>query len=532
MTPTNWTTRVLASVTLGFALGLPVAALAETVIKFIPHADLQNLDPMGSTANIVKMHGFMIYDTLFGLDENFVPRPQMLSGVTVSPDGLVYRMVLRDGLKWHDGSPVLAEDCVASLKRWAARDGAGQLMAREMQEIRVVDPHTFELVFSRPYGIVLESLSKVAANVPFMMPRRIAETDPFQQIADPIGSGPFRFVKSEFAPGIKVVYEKNPDYVPRDEPASGFAGGKKVNVDRVEWVSIHDQPTALSALVTGEVDMWENPTFDLVPLLKRSKGVVVEMTNKTGIAGQIYFNHIIPPFDNVKARQAMLWLTVQTDYLQAIVGNSDFYQPCASMFTCGTPMANDSGSEPLQHPSAERARALFKESGWDFAKPIVILDPQDETISHPAALVTAQAMRNIGLNVDLQAMDWATALTRRNSKQPTDKGGWNILHSYNSGVGMSTPVWSVAYSGACEKGLFGWPCDQKLEDLRLDWALADGVPAKLGIAKDYQARAFETGHHVPLGQWTPVVAHRDTLGGIVPSHDITVFWNMTTKAAP
>jgi peptide/nickel transport system substrate-binding protein len=515
---------VLAAMGLLAALALP--ASAQTTVRFVPHADLQNLDPMGSTANIVKMHGFMVYDTLFGLDESFVPRPQMLQNFTVSPDGLVYRMVLRNGLKWHDGTPVTAEDCVTSLKRWMARDGAGQLMSRVLKEMRVVDNGVFELVFSRSYGITLESLSKVAANVPFMMPKRIAETDPFQQIPEPIGSGPFRFLRSEFSPGTKVVYEKFKDYVPRSEPASSLAGGKLVHVDRVEWPSMPDAQTAMLALTAGEVDIWESPLRDLEPVLKTAKGVVVQVTNKTGIQGQIYFNHVIPPFDNVKARQAMFWLTDQPSYLQVIVGNPDYYRTCASMFTCGTPMENAAGSEPLQKQNLDRARELFKESGWDFSKPIVVLDPVDEKVSHPAALVTVQALRRIGLTVDLQAVDWATALNRRNSREPTNKGGWNILHSYNSGVGMSTPVWSVAFSGACEKGLFGWPCDQELEDLRLEWALADGVPKKQDVARRYQARAFATGHHVPLGQWSPFIAYRDTISGTLPTHDITVFWNM------
>jgi len=517
--------RSLPAAALCALLAAAPLAAAQT-IRFIPHADLQNLDPMSSTANIVKMHGFMVYDTLFGIDDAFVAQPQMLQSYTISPDGLVHHMVLRDGLKWHDGSAVTAEDCIASLKRWAARDGAGQLMMRVMQEMRVVDPRTFELVFTRPYGIVPESLSKVAANVPFMMPKRIAETDPYKEIPEPIGSGPFRFVRSEFAPGTKVVYEKNRDYVPRAEPPSGFAGGKVVNVDRVEWLSTHDPQTAMSALIAGEIDMWENPLFDLAPALRKTRGVVVETTNKTGIQGQIYFNQVIPPFDNVKARQVMLWLTRQADYLQIIAGDPANYRVCASMFTCGTPMENTEGSEPLQHPDREHAKQLFRESGWDFSKPIVILDPVDETISHPAALVTADALRSIGLTVDLQAIDWATALMRRNSKEPTSRGGWNILHSYNSGIGMATPVWSVAFSGACEKGLFGWPCDKDLEDLRLDWALAGSLAARQDIARRYQARAFADGHHVPLGQWNPVVAHRDTLTGVLPTHDITVFWNM------
>jgi len=517
----------VAALCVGAALLSGAARAADpTTIRFVPHADLQALDPMGSTANIVKMHGFMIYDTLYGLDENFVPQPQMVDTMTLSDDGKTYRFVLRSGLKWHDGAPVKAEDCVASLKRWAARDAAGQLMMRVLKEMRSIDDRTFELEFNEPYGLVLESFSKVAANIPFMMPKRIAETDPFKEIPEPIGSGPFRFVKNAWVPGNKVVYEKFADYVPRAEKASGFAGGKVATVDRVEWLVIRDQQTALSALMNGEVDFWEAPSLDLLPVLKAAPGIKTAITNKTGIQAQIYFNHIIPPFNNPKARQALLYLTRQETYLQAINGNPDFYKVCPSFFTCGTPMETDAGADALKNPDPEKAKALFKEAGWDFSKPIVVLDPTDETIAHPATVVTVQALRDIGLTVDVQAMDWATMLKRRNSKEPTANGGWNLLHSYTGGLTVSTPVWSIAFSGACEKGLFGWPCDPSLEDLRLKWALVKGVDAKKQVAADYSRQAFAMGHHVPLGQWTTYVAHSSKLSGVLDSQDITVFWNM------
>ncbi|UFN47276.1 ABC transporter substrate-binding protein [Roseomonas sp. OT10] len=499
-------------------------------LRFVPHADLSILDPLGSTANIVKMHAYMVYDTLFALDEGFTPRPQMVQDHTLSDDRRTWRFRLREGLRWHDGTPVTAEDCVASLRRWGARDAAGQLMMRMTENLRAVDDRVFELKLTRPYGIVLESFSKVASNVPFMMPKRLAETDPFTAITDPTGSGPFRFVRGEWDPGSKVVYEKFDGYAPRAEAPSAFAGGKVVKLNRVEWVTIRDQQTAMGALQSGQVDLWEAPIMDLLPVLKAMRGVQTRVINKTGTQGQIYFNHTIPPFDNAKARQAMFWLTKQEDYLQAISGNPDYYRTCASFFACGTPMANEAGSEPLLHPNAEKAKALFREAGWDFAQPIVLLDPVDEGIAHPATLVTAQAMRAIGLNVDAQALDWATALRRRNSTTPVSQGGWNILHSYNSTIGMSTPVWSVAYSGACDKGLFGQPCDAKLEDLRLDWALAEGRDAQLAIAKAYQERAFETGHHVPLGQWTSYIAHRNAVTGILDSLDVSVFWNLEKTA--
>lgn len=520
-------------------IGLGVAAAAirvgranaqsRNVLRFVPHADLQSIDPMGATANIIKMHGFMVYDTLFGLDENLVPHPQMVETYAVSDDRLTWRFVLRSGLKWHDGAAVTAEDCVASIRRWAARDAAGQLLMRMTRDLVAVNERTFELLLNRPYGLVLESFAKAVSNVLFVMPKRIAETDAFTAITDATGSGPFRFVRSEWDPGAKVVYEKFDGYVPRSEPASAFAGGKVVNFDRVEWISLRDQQTALGSLRSGAVDYWEAPLMDLLPVVQAARNVRTRVTNTLGTQGQIYFNHVQPPFDNVKARQAMFWLVRQEDYLQAVSGNPQFYRTCPSFFACGSPMENDVAAEPLRNPDPARARALLQEAGWNFAAPIVVLDPVDEVFAHPMTLVTVQAMRSIGLTVDVQTIDWATMLRRRNSTAPTSQGGWNLLHSYNSALGMSTPVWSVAYSGACERGLFGWPCDQEIEDLRLQWALAEGTAAKLEVARAYQRRAFETGHHVPLGQWTSFVAHNAAIDGVLNALDITVFWNMSRR---
>lgn len=509
--------------TAALAFAAPLAA--QTTLRVIPHADLQVLDPMGATADIIKMHGFMIYDTLYALDADFKPQPQMVETMTLSDDRLTYRFTLREGMKWHDGAPVTAEDCVASLARWQARDAAGQLMARQMKEMRVVDDRTFEIEFTQPYGILLESLSKMAANIPFMMPKRVAETDAFAEITDYTGSGPFRFLREEWVPGSKVVYEKFADYVPRSEPASAMAGGKVAKVDRVEWMIIRDQQIALSALMSGEADFWENPSLDLLPVIEAS-GLKTQVVNGTGIQGDMFFNHVIPPFDNPKARQAMFWLTNQESYLQAVNGNPDYYRTCASFFICGSPMETDAGLEALKGPDPEKAKALFEEAGWDFSKPIVVLDPADNSIVHPLTVVTVQAMRDIGLNVDVQAMDWATAVNRRMSREPVESGGWNILHSFVGGQVVSTPVWSVTFSGACDKGLFGWPCDQQLEDLRLKFALSEGEEAQKAVAAEYSVRAFETGHHVPLGQWSGFVTYSDKLSGVLATQDVPVFWNV------
>jgi peptide/nickel transport system substrate-binding protein len=503
------------------------AATADSVLRIVPHADLQMLDPMGATADIIKLHGFMIYDTLYALDADFVPQPQMVDTMTLSDDGLIYRFTLRDGMTWHDGEPVRAEDAVASLKRWQARDAAGQLMARQLAEMRVVDNLTFELEFTQPYGILLESLSKLAANIPFIMPKRVADTDAFTEITDYTGSGPFKFVQAEWVPGSKVVYEKFADYLPRSEPASGMAGGKVVNVDRAEWLIISDQQTALSAMMSGEIDIWENPSLDLLPVIEAVGNIKTLVVNETGTQGATFLNQVIPPFDNVKARQAMFWLADQEAYLQAVNGNPEFYQTCASFFICGTPMETDAGLESLKGPDPAKAKALFEEAGWDFSKPIVVLDPTDNSIAHPLTVVTVQAMRDIGLNVDVQAMDWATLLSRRTSKEPVENGGWNLVHSFMGGQVVSTPVWSIAFSGACDKGVFGWPCDQTLEDLRLKWALAQGLDAQKDVAAEYSLRAFEVGHHIPLGQWNTYLAYGDKVSDVLVTQDVPVFWNLT-----
>ena len=250
---------------------------AETVLRVVPHADLKNLDPIWTTAYITRNHGYMVYDTLFAVDGDLKVQPQMVDNYKVSEDRLTYTFTLRDGLKWHDGTPVKSEDCIASIERWGKRDGMGQKLMDFTESMSVVDDKTFTLKLKEPYGLVIASLGKISSNVPFMMPKRLAETDAFQQVPEIIGSGPFKFVKEAWVPGSKIVYVKNEDYVPRSEPASGAAGGKVAKVDRIEWVYIPDPATTMNALVNGEVDLWETPAVDMVPLLKTNPNVVIEV---------------------------------------------------------------------------------------------------------------------------------------------------------------------------------------------------------------------------------------------------------------
>ncbi len=247
-------TAAICAVTLGALLNAPPALAQQKVLKFIPQADLRILDPITTTAYITRNHGYMIYDTLFATDAKFQVQPQMVDKYELSNDKLTYTFTLRDGLKFHDGAPVRSADVIASIDRWSKRDALGQKMAESTEAWTAVNDKTFTLKLKKPFPLALEALAKPSSNVPFIMPERIAKTDASTNITEPIGSGPFKFVKEEWVPGSKVVYVKNTDYVPRKEPPSWAAGGKVVKVDRVEWIYIPDSATAAAAINASESD--------------------------------------------------------------------------------------------------------------------------------------------------------------------------------------------------------------------------------------------------------------------------------------
>ena len=498
---------------------------AGGTLKIIPHADLKNTDPIWTTAYITRNHGYMIYDTLFSLDANLQPQPQMVETWNVSDDKLTYTFTLRPGLQWHDGAPVQAADCVASIKRWGKRDGMGQKLMDFTDSLDVVDARTFTLKLKEPYGLVLQSLGKLSSNVPFMMPERLANTDAFTQITESVGSGPFKFVKDEWIPGSKVVYVRNPDYRPREEPPSFAAGGKNVKLDRVEWLYIPDPATAQAALVAGEVDYYERPPTDLLPLMENNADIKIAIIDPLGTQGVLRPNHLHPPFNHKKARQALLWMVNQEDYLRAIVGAEQYWDTCTAYFMCGTPLETDAGAEALAQQDLEKAKQLMQEAGYK-GEPIILMDPTDIPVLHGASLVTAQLLRKIGVNVQVQAMDWSTLTSRRAEKKPPAEGGWHLFHTYGTGADMASPINNITMSGGCEeKAWFGWPCDARLEKLRDDWARATEPAAQKDIAVEIQRVAYDIVPYVNYGQWFLPTAYRSHLKGVIVS-PVPFFWNI------
>jgi peptide/nickel transport system substrate-binding protein len=494
-------------------------------MRFVAQADLKILDPVWTTAYITRNHSYLVYDTLFATDEKLQVKPQMVDKWTTSRDGMKWTFTLRDGLKWHDGQPVAAEDCVESLKRWGKKDRFGRLLMAHTAKIAPVDRKTFALDLGERFGPVLDALGKPSSNTPFMMPARIAATSENEQIKEIVGSGPFRFVKDEWQPGNQVVYVRNADYVPRNEAPSGAAGGKKVNLDKVIWRYIPDGATAAAALAAGEVDWWEIPPLDFIPKIEENSALATFLPDPLGTQGWLRPNHLHPPFNNKKARQALLYMMDQPTYLQAAIGQAKYYQPCHSVFACAGPYASKTGAEPIMKQNLERARQLVKESGYD-GRPVVVIHVTDIQLLSGAALVTRDLLSQIGFTVDLKAMDWSTNLATRARKEPPDKGGWNVLHTWWMAADVMHPAVHFGVSGAGPGAWFGWPEVGQLEKLITDWVRSTDQARRKQLAEEIQKVALDEVAYVPWGEWFLPTAFRKNVQGIL-KFIAPLFWNVS-----
>jgi peptide/nickel transport system substrate-binding protein len=495
-------------------------------MRCVMHGDLRSLDPIWTTANITSYHGGLIYDTLFGQDANFRPQPQMVGRHDVSGDGKTWTFELREGLRFHDGSPVRARDCVASVRRWAARDGAGQHMFRRVTDTPVVDDKTFRIVLSEPYPLMLDWLSKASTSVCYVMREREAQTDPNQQVTETIGSGPYRFNRDATQQGARYVYDRNPDYVPRSEPAANTSGGKVAKMERIVFENLADEQTAVSALQAGEIDMIEWAPIELLDQLERDPNVKIQVLNQTGNIGWMRLNFLHPPFNNVKARQAMLHLIHPTEVMKASFGNERYYRGCASLFGCGTPMENDANTEWFRRgQDIPRARQLFQEAGYD-GRPVVVLQATNINYMNNVALLTAQWLRQAGVNARLEASDWGGVVTRRANKNPPEQGGWNIFCTSATGSAFGNPIALAGHAATGDNAWFGWPRDEQHERMRDEWAAAPNQEARLAVARRIQEHAWNWVPHVYFGQWLQPAALRKDINNLIGMPELVPFWNV------
>ncbi|HEX9464936.1 MAG TPA: ABC transporter substrate-binding protein [Alphaproteobacteria bacterium] len=521
----------------GLAVLIAAAALAggtpapraETVLKVIPQADLRSLDPVWTTAAITLIHGYLVYDTLFGLDGHLQPKPQMVESYAASPDGLRHTFTLRPGLTFSDGSPVTARDAAASIRRWGARAVAGQALMPRVGELTATDERTVTLTLKEPFAPLLDVLADPVLPL-FVMREKEALTDPFQQISETVGSGPFLFVKEEFRPGDRVVYVRNPGYSPRSEPPDGLSGAKLAKVDRIEWKVMPDTNIAVAALTAGEADFMEQPPFDLLPVLSKNNAIKLVIADPVGYQPMVRPNQLFPPFDKPAARRALLYLVDQAEYLTAMVGEPQYRIPCPSPFICGTPSESKVGIAEFARPNPDKARQLFKEAGYN-GEPIVIMDPTDLPIQHHMTLLTADKLRQIGVNVELQAMDWSTLVARRPIKDPPSKDprGWHLFHTTWPSMAMQNPITNSAVATPCDgKNWFGWACDEELERRRLAYLAARTDEDKKKAIDAIQERYFEVVPFVAFGQFLRPVAMRANVSGLLNAPYV-VYWNIEKK---
>jgi peptide/nickel transport system substrate-binding protein len=515
--------KLVVTVVLAAAFG--TAFSQEKVLRVVPHSNLNILDPIWTTQYMARNHGYMVYDTLFGTDEKSRIRPQMVESWSVSKDQKEWSFTLRRGLEFHDGKPVGGEDVVASIQRWGKRDAMGQKLMSFVERMDSPKPDTFRMFLREPCGFVLEALGKPSSNVPFIMPKRVADTPADKQIEEAIGSGPYIFKKDEFKPGDRAVYVRNPKYQPRKEPPSGTAGGKHVYVDRVEWnLALRDAQSQVNALANGEVDVLERPAFESYEQLRTAPGVQLVTKDPLGFQYMCRFNHLHPPFNNAKVRQAALAAMAQEPFLRAQVGIKEFYRPCASMFTCNTPYGSAKGSDIQSKSNMRKAQQLVKSSGYD-GTAVVIIKPTDLAAIQKLPDVAAQLLRQAGFKVDLQAMDWNTVVSRRAKKDPPAQGGWNIFCTAWVAPDIWNPLTNAAVGAAGEKSWFGWPNDERLEKLRDEFARATDEGRKKALAGEIQARAFEIGTHAPLGEYVnPLATRKNVSGWVIGPGDI--YWNV------
>jgi peptide/nickel transport system substrate-binding protein len=496
----------------------PALAQARTnTLRFIPQTDLTIVDPVVTTAYVTRNHALLVWDQLYGLDSQLRPQPQMVEGQTTEANGLLWTFTLRAGLKFHDGEPVRGRDCVASIRRWAERNAEGATLMSRVVEMTAPTDNSFVIRLSKPYPGILGTLARLGPPALMIMPERLAKTPSSEQVKELIGSGPFRWKPDERIVGAKVVYERNRDYLPRPEGVTSWAAGPKIaHVDRVEWTIMPDPGTALAALQNGEVDWWENPPNDLLPIIERAPGLKMERASPLGILGTGIFNHLHPPFNNPEIRRVVMEAFSQEDCMAAAAGESNMWRAGVGVFPPDTPMANDAGLRDVAASKKALATAGYK------GERVVLMAPSDHAALAAIGEVANDVLRRLGMNVEYVVSDWGTLVQRRASKAAPDAGGWSMFHTTWFGLDMVTPGVSQMLRAGGGQTYFGWPDIPELETLRNSWIDASDPADQSRLAREMQAVALRRAAYIPTGQYFSNTAHSSKLTDV--PNGLIAFW--------
>ncbi len=506
---------------------LAKAGIANTLI-FVPQADLAVLDPVWATAYVTRNHAFLVFDTLYGLDTNYQPQPQMVDGHLLENDATQWTLTLRDGLRFHDGTPVLARDAVASVRRWASRDAFGASLLAITDELSAPSDRAIRFRLKKPFPNLPLALGRGSNTMLPVMPERLAKTPGTQQVTEMVGSGPYRFVANERVTGSRAVYQRFAGYVPRSSGNPSFTAGPKVaTIERVEWRTIPDAATAAAALQAGEIDWWEQPTVDLLPVLRRDRAIVTEVIDRAGNIGFLRVNSLYPPFDNPAIKHALLGAIDQPDFMAAVVGpDPELWHVPAGVFTPGTPLEVQTGLDRFSGArDYGRVKRDLSAAGYK-GEIVVMLAATDFPAINALCEVSADMFRKSGVNLDYQALDWGTVTARRNNQERPEKGGWNAHCTYTAGYDLLNPGSNPSLNAVGRAGFVGWPTDPRLAELRAGWFDATDLAEQRRICADIQARFWEDPPYFPLGQFFQPTAYRNNIGNI-PRGSFSLFWGIT-----
>ena len=504
-----------AGLTVGAGLACPAVGqpAGARTLRFIPQADVVILDPLNTTAYPTRNHGHLCWDTLYGIDEHFVPQPQLAAGHVVEDDGRRWTFTLRDGPTFHDGEKIRATDAVASVRRWMLRDTHGQTLAGRLDALRALDDQRFEIRLSRPFNALLDGLAKASSYPCFVFPERFAAQDPNKALTEVVGSGPYRFVADERVPGAQIVYRRFDNYVPTPTGTPSMIAGPKIaGFERQEWKVIPDGATAAAAMQSGEMDWWELLPNDLEGLLKGTRGLRVARLDAGGIYAALRFNQLHPPFDDPRARRALLSAVDQADFMQAVAGDDpSAFRTGVGFFPVGSPFASDAGMEALAgRRDLAAARAALASAGKAGA-PGLALHATDVAQQNALMSVAVDVLGKAGLQVDDHSMDFGALVQRRANRSPASGGGWNVLIALFGGGDVVTPASNFLLRGNGKDAWFGWPDAPRLEALREEWLDATDPGAAGKAARALQVQAFADLPYIPLGQFFYSTGFRSAL---------------------
>jgi len=506
-------------------------AQQQRPLRLVLNVGLQVLDPIAGPSFVTRNFSYMVFDTLISMDSQGRFRPQMLDNWRISDDGLTYTFTLRDGLEFSDGTPVTAEDCVASIRRWGGRDSLGRRMMAAAKELRVVDPKTFVLELSRPFGLVIEALGKPSVQVPFIMPARLAaNTPPTTPVAEVVGSGPFLFLRDQWIPGERTAFVRNPRYRPRSEPADGLAGGKVARSERVEFVNMGDPGLRAAAIQQGEVDYLEYAPIDYIPTFRRDRNLVLaQARGGAEILGGISINHRQPPFDNVLMRRAVQQILDRRELIAAEGVPDSFARPdCLSIYVCGTFYASDAGTEPVRDPTIARARDLLRQAGYNNER-VVWLQPGDSALINPIGLVMIDRLRQAGFNLDIQTSDWSSHAQRWIQRQPLNQGGWSLIPVIYTGFDLGNPLTNPGIGYNCTGNQPWGYCDEAMTPV-IERFEAESDPARRReIAGELQRLSIANANFPLSGQFASPAVWRAELRGVI-DFGFPILWNIERAA--